>query len=66
MADYLKEPVIQALRVAGRPLKSKELAKVLKIPSADYQAFREFLRGLEAEGEVRIRDVCCALIGMEP
>ena len=52
MADYLKEPVIQALHDAGRPLKSKELAKALKIPGDDYQSFREFLRTLQAAGEL--------------
>jgi ribonuclease R len=37
---------------AGRPLKAKELAKALGVPSAEYAEFRSLLQRLEAEGEL--------------
>jgi ribonuclease R len=35
---------------AGRPLKARELAKALQVPADEYDAFREQLDRLEAEG----------------
>ncbi|NNF08050.1 MAG: RNB domain-containing ribonuclease, partial [Candidatus Eisenbacteria bacterium] len=52
MADFLKQPVLDALERAGRPLKSKELARELDVPTRRYRAFREFLKGLVASGEL--------------
>ncbi len=52
MADFLKEPILDALRKAGRPLKAKELARVLDISTEDYRDFKGFLHGLQAAGEL--------------
>jgi ribonuclease R len=52
VADFLKEPVLEALRGAGRPLKAKELARKLDVPTGDYRDFKSFLRGLQAAGEL--------------
>ena len=52
MTDFLKEPVLRALREAGRPLKPKELAKILGVKTGDYRAFRDFLHALQDEGKL--------------
>ncbi len=52
MSDFLKEPVIEALRRSGRPLKAKELARDLDVPTDDYREFRDYLRGLVESGEL--------------
>lgn len=52
MTDFLKEPVLKALSQAGRPLKSKELARVLDVPTQDYRAFKAFLRTLTDDGVI--------------
>ncbi len=52
MAEFLKEPVLEALHGVGRPLKAKELARELKVGGDDYREFRDYLRGLVASGEL--------------
>ncbi|MGH7504911.1 MAG: ribonuclease R [Longimicrobiales bacterium] len=43
--------IIEYLRTeAGRPLKTKELARALDVTAADYAGFRELLQKLESEG----------------
>src|SRR5690606_9993502 len=45
------ERVVDYLRTeAGRPLKAKELAQALDVPTAEYAEFRELLRRLESDG----------------
>jgi ribonuclease R len=49
----LPEQILTYLRdEAKRPLKARELAKALAVPESEYRAFREELRGLEADGLV--------------
>lgn len=53
----MRERVLKALEGSSRgPLKSKELARELEIPNAEYRAFRATLDAMEREGRVvRVR-----------
>jgi ribonuclease R len=55
--DDLEGRVIAALATSNRgPLKTKELARSLGIPAADYRRFRRLLTGLERAGKIyRVR-----------
>jgi ribonuclease R len=49
---FLKEPVLEALERAGRPLQAKELARAMSVPVEEYRTFRRFLRDLLGSGEL--------------
>jgi ribonuclease R len=50
MSIFLKEPVLEALNRAGKPLKAKDLARNLEVARKDYRAFKDFLRELVDAG----------------
>jgi ribonuclease R len=52
VAEFLKESVLEALRKAGRPLKSRDLAKALAVDEAHYRAFRAFVDELTKAGDL--------------
>ena len=52
MADFLKEPIVEALRQAGRPLKPQELARKLGIDARRRREFHRFLEELHDAGEL--------------
>jgi ribonuclease R len=52
LAEFLKEPIVSALREAGRPLKPRELARALGIDSRKQRRFERFLEGLVEAGEL--------------
>jgi ribonuclease R len=52
-AEALRARVLAALSGAGRPLKSKELARALRVPTAEYRSFRRLLEGMERSGALR-------------
>ncbi len=49
----LRSRILQALSGSGRgPLRPKELARVLRVPTEEYRRFRDTLRSLEREGRI--------------
>jgi len=52
VSEFLKGDVVAALEKAGRPLKSKEVARELGIPGGDYREFRRFLKHLVETGDL--------------
>jgi ribonuclease R len=52
VADFLKEPIVEALRQAGRPLRPQELARTLGIDARKRQEFHRFLEELHDAGEL--------------
>jgi ribonuclease R len=44
------EEIVDYLQIAGRPLKAKELAKGLGVPTEDYPEFKDLLQTLEENG----------------
>jgi len=52
MTEFLKGTVVEALTSAGRPLKSRELARILDVPDELYREFRSFLKGLVDSGDL--------------
>ncbi len=51
--DALERRIRRALRESSRgPLKAKELARTLKIPTPEYRQFKDVLRSLESTGAV--------------
>jgi ribonuclease R len=52
-ADPLEEGIRKALRTSPTgPLKAKELARLLEIPTSDYRVFRELLHRMESQGSI--------------
>lgn len=52
-AEALERRVLDALTVSKRgPLKAKELARELRLPTSEYRAFRRVLAGLERSGKL--------------
>ena len=58
MTSLSREKIVAFLREdAGRPLKVRELAKQLRVPEADYRAFRRTMKELERDGAIiRLRN----------
>jgi len=52
-AEALRARVLVALSESGRPLKAKEIARALRLPTAEYRSFRRLLEGMERAGKLR-------------
>jgi ribonuclease R len=49
----MRARILKALGDSGRALKPKELAREMRVPTADYRSFRRTLEGLEKRGMIR-------------
>lgn len=52
MTDFLKQPILTALREAGRPLDARQLSRRLGIDRSEQRDFRRFLEELQRRGEL--------------
>ena len=51
--EALRGKVLETLQVSARALKPKELARLLRLPTHEYSAFRRLLEGMEKRGVIR-------------
>jgi len=50
--EALRARVLAALADSGRPLKSKEIARELRVSTGEYRPFRRLLEGMEKSGSI--------------
>lgn len=51
--EALRNRVLTTLSASGRPLKSKELARELRLSTGEYRSFRRLLQGMEKGGSIK-------------